>query len=639
MKRLWLLAALLLLCLPSAYLFCQIAGSNCSFGTTPQCSDSQTISSSGASIVILSNGGMSTSFEYLIQGSPATVSIVLQGCGQLGTCETLDTYSTVANSIRNPSLSKPYAYFKVTATWTGGTTASVKVSTTITTSRNGGGSGSGSGLTSVGITPPSSLLSGGAAITSNGSISLGLANAAQNFVWAGPASGGTGAPVYRQLVIADLPSTLATQSSVQQQAYNYAADAGTANAYTVTLAPIPTLVAGSPVVFKAANANTGASTLAVNGGAAVTILKHGTQALTGGEISAGQIVRVAYDGTNFQMQSEPSIATQAANTVQAGPATGAAAQPTYRSLVLADLPPGYLYSNLGGTVPTWNQNTTGTAFGWTMTGSGTGQQVTASGGLAAFGGLTTGTTSSAGGISLGDGGGHVATIQADSTETASTLFTLPHTAGTLALQNANTTGTAGGLSGTPNITVGSVTASSVAVGTTVSVVTPSTAAQVAIPSGAHGVAMDCSTTAGVPASGVNYFRSDCTKGLVESINGAPEVSVLRLLSAVLYIPSPYTTAITFPLYHVPSTFTGIITIPANCSNWTWDSIAAAAASDTFTVAKNGSTICTGTIASLGTTVSWAGTGTATTLTGSDKLTAVFSGDTSLEGSLQINATY
>jgi hypothetical protein len=90
-------------------------------------------------------------------------------------------------------------------------------------------------------------------------------------------------------------------AEIQQQAYTYAADTGTANAYAVALTPAPTLVAGSSVVFKAANSNSGVSTLTVNGGSAIAIKKQGTVALAGGEISAGQIIRVVFDGTNFQL--------------------------------------------------------------------------------------------------------------------------------------------------------------------------------------------------------------------------------------------------------------------------------------------------------------------------------------------------
>ncbi len=165
----------------------------------------------------------------------------------------------------------------------------------------------------------------------------------------------------------------AAMSDVQQEAYTYRADTGVADAYAVVLSPLPIIVAGSEVVFLAANANTGPSTLQVNRETPVALTKNGgTVALAAGDIAAGQIVTAKYDGTVWQVTvgsvgigsgTVTSVAltvptgltvagspitvsgtlaisedTQAANKVKAGPATGAAAVPTYRSLVAADIP-------------------------------------------------------------------------------------------------------------------------------------------------------------------------------------------------------------------------------------------------------------------------------------------------------------
>jgi hypothetical protein len=89
---------------------------------------------------------------------------------------------------------------------------------------------------------------------------------------------------------------------LQQQAYTYGVDTGAANAYAVTLSPAPTLAAGSAIFVKIANANTGASTLVVNGGAATAIKKQGTVALAGGELLADTIACFIFDGTYFQLQ-------------------------------------------------------------------------------------------------------------------------------------------------------------------------------------------------------------------------------------------------------------------------------------------------------------------------------------------------
>ena len=141
-------------------------------------------------------------------------------------------------------------------------------------------------------------VNGGSAIAIKKQVSTALASGdilAGEIVWVG--YDGTNF----QLLNGGSSSSGVTASAIQQQSYVYASDTGSANAYAVALSPAPTLVAGSTVVFKAANANTGASTLAVNGGSAIAIKKSGSTALSGGEISAGQIVAVVYDGTNFQL--------------------------------------------------------------------------------------------------------------------------------------------------------------------------------------------------------------------------------------------------------------------------------------------------------------------------------------------------
>lgn len=107
------------------------------------------------------------------------------------------------------------------------------------------------------------------------------------------------------IAASSIPSGIATQAGVQDESYTYAADTGSANAYAVTLSPAPgSYTAGLEVVFKAANANTGASTLNVNSLGTQSIKKlDGATALQAGDIAAGQIVTCIYDGTNFQIQS------------------------------------------------------------------------------------------------------------------------------------------------------------------------------------------------------------------------------------------------------------------------------------------------------------------------------------------------
>lgn len=100
---------------------------------------------------------------------------------------------------------------------------------------------------------------------------------------------------------------IALVSGVQNSSYFYAADSGGSDAYAITLSPaITAYVTGQIFLFKANTANTGAATLAVNGLSALTIKKNKDQTLADGDIKAGALVLVQYDGTDLQMLSQIS---------------------------------------------------------------------------------------------------------------------------------------------------------------------------------------------------------------------------------------------------------------------------------------------------------------------------------------------
>lgn len=72
--------------------------------------------------------------------------------------------------------------------------------------------------------------------------------------------------------------------------------------YTATLSPALTAYTTNHKYYvKFTNANTGAATLNLNGLGAKAIRKSGTTALSSGDIAAGQIIELVYDGTNFQI--------------------------------------------------------------------------------------------------------------------------------------------------------------------------------------------------------------------------------------------------------------------------------------------------------------------------------------------------
>lgn len=91
---------------------------------------------------------------------------------------------------------------------------------------------------------------------------------------------------------------------------NYITDTGAVNALVATLSPaLGAYAAGVLVQVKVANTNTGATTINVNALGAKTIKKgQGTTDLVAGDIVAGQVISLEYDGTNFQLQSPSALA-------------------------------------------------------------------------------------------------------------------------------------------------------------------------------------------------------------------------------------------------------------------------------------------------------------------------------------------
>jgi hypothetical protein len=83
---------------------------------------------------------------------------------------------------------------------------------------------------------------------------------------------------------------------------SYIATAAGTDTYTATLSPAITAYAATQKYFiQFTNANTGAATLNFNGLGAKAIVKNGTTALSSGDIAAGQIYQLHYDGTNLQI--------------------------------------------------------------------------------------------------------------------------------------------------------------------------------------------------------------------------------------------------------------------------------------------------------------------------------------------------
>ncbi|QPF87032.1 hypothetical protein IC762_12330 [Bradyrhizobium genosp. L] len=144
----------------------------------------------------------------------------------------------------------------------------------------------GSGTTtSVGLSLPAIFSVTGSPVTTSGTLTATLANQNANLVWSGPSTGAAAAPTFRSLVGADLPNPSAsTLGGVQSK----------------------TAVASNFL----------------------------TQISTSGAVSSAQPAFSDISGTLALSQ----LGTQTANTILAGPTSGGSANPTFRSLVGADLP-------------------------------------------------------------------------------------------------------------------------------------------------------------------------------------------------------------------------------------------------------------------------------------------------------------
>lgn len=141
---------------------------------------------------------------------------------------------------------------------------------------------------------------------------------------AGAWNSGTSGTVPRVIGIAKDSTTLYFDPDFQNKLYNYAVDAVGTDAYAITLSGALSIpFVGMEVNFVAGTANTGAATLAINGGSAIAIKKNATEDLVTGDVVANQVLKVVYNGTNWQLISKTPIITPIVRTYLNGvsPAT------------------------------------------------------------------------------------------------------------------------------------------------------------------------------------------------------------------------------------------------------------------------------------------------------------------------------
>ncbi len=190
-------------------------------------------------------------------------------------------------------------------------------------------------VTSVALTAPTEITVGGSPITSSGTIALTWTNESANRVFAGPTTGAAATPTFRSLVTADLPAGTGTVTSVD-----------------MTL-PTEFVLTGNPITASGTftvNWATELAHAAFIGPASGPAAKPTFRALVASDLPAGTgtVTSVALTApTEITVGGSPvttagtlalSWTSESANKVFAGPTTGGAATPTFRSLVLADLP-------------------------------------------------------------------------------------------------------------------------------------------------------------------------------------------------------------------------------------------------------------------------------------------------------------
>lgn len=91
-------------------------------------------------------------------------------------------------------------------------------------------------------------------------------------------------------------------AEIQNQTHTYKIDTGVADAYAIALTPSPAgYVEGQMVSFKAINANTGPSTIDVNGLGVKNIIRRNGTPLSGGDIPIDSLNIIQYDGSDFQL--------------------------------------------------------------------------------------------------------------------------------------------------------------------------------------------------------------------------------------------------------------------------------------------------------------------------------------------------
>lgn len=208
------------------------------------------------------------------------------------------------------------------ATTPSGSSNDTTVATTafVTSKMTGLGTGT---VTSVGLSLPAMFSVTGSPVTSSGTLTASLASQTANYVFIAP-NGTAGAPTFRALVAADLPSLTGTYLGLSAGG---TVSGNTTFSGTVALGSSATATTPSTIDNSTKVATT----------AYVQNQGYLTQAVTSVGLSLPNIFTVSGSPVTLTGTLSASLASQTTNTVFAAP-NGSTGAPTFRSLVAADIP-------------------------------------------------------------------------------------------------------------------------------------------------------------------------------------------------------------------------------------------------------------------------------------------------------------
>jgi hypothetical protein len=176
-------------------------------------------------------------------------------------------------------------------------------------------------VTSVGLSMPSIFTVNDSPVTASGTLSTSLNTQNANLVFAGPTSGLAAVPTFRGLVSNDIPSLSSLYIPQGDNLFTLAS----------TLGSNSTISDGGTVTIAA---GTGISTTN-NAAGTITVANTGVTSVA---LSLPNIFSISGSPVTTTGTLTGTLATQNANLVFAGPTSGGAATPGFRSLVATDIP-------------------------------------------------------------------------------------------------------------------------------------------------------------------------------------------------------------------------------------------------------------------------------------------------------------